>query len=476
MARERMGITGEVAAFVAGASYQDFSPEPLRIAKRCIVDGLGVVLVGSAEPAARIVRTYALSVGGRRESTVLGSEPARAPAHLAALVNGTAGHAMDWDDTALSRSADRATLLHPTLPPLVAALAWGERMRASGKDLLVAFLVGFEVECKMAEAIFAEHWTRGFHPTNTCGIFGATSAVAKLMGLTLDEVRSAFGVAASMASGLGVNAGSMGKPLHVGRAAENGIVAARLSASGFRADPNALEGPRGFFQAFAGGFDRSKIARRLGNPSSIIDPGVSIKPYPCGVVGHAAMDAMLALVARYDVAPSAVDHVRIATGSNVLPPRGPFRYLRATTGLEAKFCLPFQMAAIILRRRAGVAEFTDEFVRSLPVREMMERVEAVIDPEIDGLGRDKIVSVIELSLKDGRTLRTRSSGSYRGGPGNPLSREELAGKFRECARGVMSEDRAGEVMEMIEHLEAVPDIRRLVRACAPRLRKAEVAG
>jgi 2-methylcitrate dehydratase PrpD len=459
-----MRITEEVAGFVAVARYNDFPSEALHIAKRCIIDGLGVILAGSAEPAARIVRDYAVSVEGRRESTILGREATRVPAPLAALANGTSGHAMDWDDTALSKNPDRTTLLHPTMPPLVAALASAEKMRVTGEKLLTAFLVGFEVECKIAEAILAEHWVRGFHPTNTCGIFGATSAVANLMGLSIQQVQSAFGLTASMASGLGVNLGTMGKPLHVGRAAENGIVAAQLSASGFYADPHALEGPRGFFQAFAGGFDPNKISGRLGNPFSIIEPGVSIKPYPCGVVGHPAMDAMRALVIQHDLHPDAVSHVRVATGSNVLPPRGPFRYKKAHTALEAKFCLPFQMVCMILRRQAGIAEFTDEFVQSPSVQEMMERVEAVIDPEIDALGRDKLISVIEILLKDGRILKGRSAEKYRGGPDNPLSREELAQKFRDCARGVLSQKRAMEVMEMIECLEDLDNVRRLIEA------------
>ena len=154
------------------------------------------------------------------------------PAHLAALVNGTAGHAMDWDDTALSTSPDRAVLLHPTLQPLAAGLAIGEKLGVSGRDFLTAFLAGFEVECKIAESIHPDHWLRGFHTSNTCGIFGATAAACKLMGLTAGQIRSAFGIAASMAAGLTVNLGTMVKPLHMGRAAENGIVSAQLAAVG----------------------------------------------------------------------------------------------------------------------------------------------------------------------------------------------------------------------------------------------------
>lgn len=254
-----------------------------------------------------------------------------------------------------------------------------------------------------------DHWVRGFHTSGTLGILGATSAAAKMMGLPVKQARSAIGIATSMAAGLGVNLGVMAKPLHVGRAAENGIVSAQLAALGFKAHPEAFEGPKGFFQAFGGGFDPDKICGKLGRQFSIVDPGVSIKPYPCGVVGHPAMDAMQALTIQHDIRPEEVDYIKVATGSNVLPPRGPLRYQKAQTALQAKFCVPFQIASMIIRRKAGILEFTDEFVQSPAVQDMMDRVEAVVAPEIDALGQNKIVSVIEVRLKDGRILKTRSS-------------------------------------------------------------------
>lgn len=223
MGTKEAKITEEVANFLVNIRHEDFSPEIQQIAKRCIIDGIGVILAGSAEPCTMIVRDYALSVEGKKESTLLGKGKTQAPVQLAALVNGTAGHALDWDDTVLSNTPDKAVLLHPTLPPLVAGLAIGEKLRVSGQDLLTAFLVGFEVECKIAEAIHSDHWVRGFHTSNTCGVFGATTAVAKLMGLSVKQARSALGIATSMASGVIANLGTMAKPLHVGRAAKTAL-------------------------------------------------------------------------------------------------------------------------------------------------------------------------------------------------------------------------------------------------------------
>ena len=460
---EETRITEEVANFVETTRYKDFSPEAKHIAKRCIMDGVGVILAGSTEACACIIREYVLSVGGREESSLLGKGKNRGPAHLAALANGTSGHAMDWDDTALSTSPDRSVLLHPTLPPLVAGVAIGEQLGISGQDLLTAFLIGFEVECKIAESIHPDHWLRGFHTSNTCGIFGATTAAAKLMGLPAKQIRRAFGIAASMAAGLGVNLGTMVKPLHMGRAAENGIVSARLAALGYEGHPDALEGHKGFFHAFGGGFYLDRIRGKLGRPFSILDPGVSIKPYPCGVVGHPAMDAMQALAVQYNLQPEDVASVKVSTGSNVLPPKGPLRYKKAQTALQGKFCVPFQMASMIIHRKAGAGEFSDEFVQSPLVQGMMDRVEAVIDPEIDALGRDKIVSRIEVQLKDGRILRGSSPEHYRGGPLNPLTREELVEKFRDCVQRTLNPDQAGKLIKAIESLENLDSIRSLIQ-------------
>ena len=464
MESKRVRITEETANFVLAARYDDFSPEVLRIAKRCILDGFGVMLAGSTEPCTEIIRRYVLSMEGKKESTPLGKGRTQVPAHLAALINGTAGHAMDWDDTALSNTPDRAILLHPTLPPLVAGLAVGEKLKVSGRDLLTAFMAGFEVECKIAGSIYPEHGARGFRTSNTCGIFGAATAAAKLMGLTVKQIRSAFGIASSMASGLHVNLGTMGKPLDVGRAAENGIGCAQLAALGFEAHPDALEGHKGFFEAFGGGFDPDRISGKLGRPFSIIDPGVSIKPYPCGAVAHPIMDAMRTLSIEHDLPPEAVGRIKVSTGSNVLPPKGPLRYRKATTALEAKFCLPFQMASMVIRRKAGIMEFTDEFVRSSQVQDMMDRVETVIDPEVDALGKDKIVSFIEVHLKDGKILHGKSSDHYRGGPRNPLRQDELVEKFNDCVQRILNPDQAGELLRTIDSLEDVNDVRTLIEA------------
>ena len=398
-----------------------------------------------------------MRIGSRPESTTLGRDSFQTRAASAAFVNATSGHAHDYDDTQLSTAADRifGLLTHPTIPPLAASLAIGERLGASGRTILEAFLVGFEVECKIADAIYPTHYKQGFHSSGTIGAFGAAAATAKLLKLERAQLAHAIGITASMSAGIRVSFGTMTKPLHVGRAAFNGVTAAELAAKGFTAGTDALDGQWGFFKVTGGGFDAERIVGVLGKPWTIVNPGVSIKPYPCGCLGHPTMDAMLTLVTEHDIKPEQIRKIRLRAGSNIL---NPLRYKIANTELEAKFCPPFMLSAVALRRKAGVNEFSDEFVRSAPVQAMMRRVETVFDQDIENQGFVRMLSIVEVELEDGRVLR-QESGPYRGGPERPFTREELRDKFMECGSLVLPPDRLDAIFERIERIEQVPNIR-----------------
>jgi 2-methylcitrate dehydratase PrpD len=460
--------TGAVVEFIARTRWPDFPPDAVTLAKRSVIDGLGVMLAGSTTAASAILREYTGAGDGRAEATAFGPQSFRTGAAAAALLNGTSGHALDWDDTQLSTSADRifGLLTHPTMPPLAAALALGERQRVSGAQFLEAFLTGFEVECKMAEAIHPHHYKKGFHSSGTVGTFGAMAAAAKLLHLDRDATANAIAIAASMASGIRVNFGTMTKPLHVGRAAQHGVMAAQLAAKGFTGGHDALDPPWGFFQVFSfgDGFDPDRIMGALGNPYSIVSPGVSIKPYPCGVLGHPTMDAMRRLVIAHDVRPEQIQAIRLRAGSNIL---NPLRYPIAHNELEAKFCPAFMLSAIALRRKAGIHEFTDEFVRSAPVQQLMMKVERILDKEIEARGFDKIRSTVEVDLDDGRRLVEHADERYRGGPDRPFTRDELHEKFSECAALVLPPSGVREAFEMVETLEGLQDVTELVRSLTP---------
>lgn len=459
--------TSAVVDFITGTRWSDLPPDAVALGKRCLIDGLGVILAGATTRGSGLVRDYIRAGGGCAEATVFAPEAFRCTVAAAALANGASGHAMDFDDTQLSSSADRifGLLTHPTVPPLAAALAIGERDRVSGVQFLEAFLIGFEVECKIAEAIHPNHYKKGFHSSGTIGTFGAAAAAAKLLGLGPEAVAHTIAIAASLSAGIRVNFGTMTKPLHVGRAAENGVMAAELAARGFTGAADALDGPWGFFAVFSsgGGFDANRIVGQLGAPYSILNPGVSIKPYPCGVLGHPSMDAMRRLVIDHDVQPEHILSIRLRAGSNIL---NPLRYPIAHSELEAKFCPAFMLSSIALRRRAGIHEFTDEFVRSAPVQRMMTKVQTVLDPLIEARGFEKIRSVVEIELEDGRVLREEADERYRGGPERPFTNAELHEKFTECGALLLSPAGIADTLRLVESLEELSDVRALVRVLA----------
>jgi 2-methylcitrate dehydratase PrpD len=461
--KEQARITGEIVEFITQSRWGDFPADAVAIAKRCVIDGIGVILAGSTTRGSTILREYVRTNRTGSEATVLGSEPFRTNCASAALLNGASGHAMDFDDTQLSNSPDRifGLLTHPTLPPLTAALALGERNRISGSLFLEAFMTGFEVECKIAEAIHPNHYKKGFHSSGTIGTFGAMAAAAKLLGLDRRAAAHALSITASMASGIRVNFGTMTKPLHVGRAAENGVTAAELAAKGFTGGDDGMDGPWGYFEVFSfgGGVDAARILGKFGKPHSIVSPGVSIKPYPCGVLGHPTMDAMRKLVTTHDVKPEQIRAIRLRAGSNIL---NPLRYPIANTELEAKFCPAFMLASIALRRKAGIHEFADEFVQSAPVQAMMRKVERVLDADIEARGYEKIRSIVEVDLEDGRRLVEHADEKYRGGPDRPFTRQELHEKFTECAGLVLKPGDIGEMLRRLESIEDVRDLREFV--------------
>jgi 2-methylcitrate dehydratase PrpD len=347
---------------------------------------------------------------------------------------------------------------------LSAALAVAERTGASGAALLEAYVTGVEVACKMAEAIDPNHYERGFHSTGTLGAFGAAAAAGKLMKLNEAQLAHMLAITSSLSAGIRVNFGSMSKPLNAARASENGVFAAELASHGFTGGDFGLDGQWGFFQVLGNGADLDRLIGRLGNPWAIVSPGVSFKPYPCGSLSHPSMDAMLKVVVDHDLKPEQIKAVRLRAGNNILEP---LRYTTAKTELEAKFSVPFLLSAIILRRRAGMREFTDEFVASAPVQQMMPRVTGVHDDAIEKQGFDKIRSVVEVDLLDGRKLVQPSDDRYRGGPENPFTREDLRAKFEDCAQLVLSSAQIQRAFTTIESVDTLGNVRQLIQALSP---------
>ena len=439
--------TAAAAEFVEKVTFAGIPTEALRIGTRCLLDGLGLLVAGSEELSVALLIEEAEQSGGRPDALLLGRGNKKVPASLAARVLGTAGHAHDWDDSQVSVDPAHVygLLTHPTIPPLTSALVMAQKLGGvDGKTFMLAFLAGFEVECKISEWMLPQHYVKGMHSSGTVGTFGAYAAAAKLIGLNGDKLRSGFGIAASFAAGIRCNFGTMTKPLHVGRAAENGVTAALLAARGFTADPDALDGPWGFFAVQGGGVTPEKVGQGFGKIWTIVEPGVSIKPYPCGVLTHPTIDLMLKLVSEHDVKPEEIDAVKVYAGTNILKP---IRYPVAANHLQAKFSLPAALAMIALARRAGKREFSDEFVAFAPMQAMQRRISTELDLDIEKMGFDKMRSRIIIRLRDGRRIEGWADERYRGGPENPLSDADIEAKVRSCCDGVLDEKRQSLLIE-----------------------------
>jgi len=461
MTEKLNGPTQQVAQFVARTRYRDLPGEVIGLARGFILDGLGVALAGSTDQCSRIVQTHIRQIKGKGEASVLGTSLS-APAPKAALANGVAGHAMDYDDTQLSTSKEAVygLLTHPTTPVLAAVLAVGEKEKISGQEFILAYLLGVEVECRIADAINPRHYQGGFHSTATMGGLGAAMAVGKIFRFKEEQLLRTLGIAASMASGLRENFGTMTKPLHAGRAAENGVSAAMLARQGFTAAHNILEARRGFFNAMAGGYDESKISGRLGLPYFMKEPGISIKPYPSGSLSHPAQDLILDIVREHDLHAADIARIEVGTNSNV---PNALIYPMPKTALEGKFSIPFCMAIAVLERRAGMAQFRDRKVRDKKVIGMMKRVTLYVDDELERLGYDQVRSRVRVELTSGRIIEGRYD-IARGHPGKPLSWSELADKFRDCAALVLPKKKAEEAVELIARLDELKSLTPLLRA------------
>jgi 2-methylcitrate dehydratase PrpD len=459
-------LTAYVADFITRTRAKNIPADVLHLGKRSILDALGLALAGNAAESGHIVRKYLGTLGrsAAKGCTVIGTSM-KVPARFAAFANGIAIHADDYDDTQLAVAQDRVygLLTHPTAPALPPVLALGERDNRSGRDVLAAYHIGVEVETKIAEAINPRHYDHGFHSTATMGTIGAAAGAASMLGLDSEQTRRALGLGASQAAGLRENFGTMTKPFHPGRAAESGIVAAEFAKLGWTATSNVLEADRGFFRAAGGGYDKAAIDARLGNPWTFSLPGISIKPHPSGSLTHPGMGLMQSLVLTHDISPEHV--VRVKVGTNRHMPNALIHH-RPRNELQAKFSMEFCMAILLIERRAGLAEFTDRVVNRRDVQALIEKIEFRVHPEAEAAGYEKMTTIIEIELADGRKIGGRADFG-KGSPANPMSDAELADKFRECAAwGKLPQPNVEKVVDLVFNLEKLKSIRELTRLLA----------
>jgi 2-methylcitrate dehydratase PrpD len=296
-------------------------------------------------------------------------------------------------------------------------------------------------------------------------MLGAAAGVAKLLGVDEARTRIVLGIAASSSGGLQENIGTMTKPFHAGRSAEYAIVANDLAARGFTASPIALESPRGFFMAQGGGHEDARIRGKLGKPWSFVDRGIWLKPFPTGSLGHPALTKMLELVIEHDIKPEQVERIRVQTSENI---RNTLRHHRPVTELEAKFSMEFCMAALLLERKCGLAQFNDEFVLRPEVQRIMPLVEYTTFTEAHARAQDYniVTTFLEITLKDGRTISARADFG-KGNKAYPMTMSDVAEKFRDCAgHAGWPKAKTASAIALVGKLETLASVRELTACLA----------
>jgi 2-methylcitrate dehydratase PrpD len=438
----------QLADFIASSSVP---PESRQRGAIAFCDTVGVALAGVPERASAIVRDT-LTADSQGPCRVLGTG-LRVGAEEAALVNGVAAHAHDYDDMCF------VSLAHPSCALVPASLAAAELIGASGRDVLDAYVVGFEVECRLGLVMNPRHYhERGWHCTSSIGTLGAAAAASRLLRLDAESTVHALGIAASTACGLKENLGSMVKPLHAGMAARNGVMAARLAKAGLVSSVQAIEGPQGYLVAM----DSSKppaalldAVTDLGSRWEILETGITVKLYPSCAATHPPLDALLELKRRYGFTEETAATIDVEVDS--MTPKL-LMYDRPSTPLEAKFSMPFCAAAALVFGPPSLETFEESKIRDPRIQKLLPAVTLRVNPSFDASAPLSQANVT-VKLKDGRTVSARADGA-RGYPGR-LSDEELGTKFMACARRVLSESAAARALDAVRRMEEMQNISEL---------------
>jgi 2-methylcitrate dehydratase PrpD len=442
-------LTATIAEFIVKAAPPSQARERAAIA---VTDTIGVALAGAPEPAARIVRST-IAAESRGSCRILGAGE-RAGAGEAAFANGVAVHALDFDDMCF------VSMAHPSCALVPAALAAAELADASGRAVLDAYIVGFELECRLGMTMNPRHYhARGWHCTSSIGTLGAAAAAGRLLGLTPAATGDALGIAASLACGLKENIGTMVKPLHAGVAARNGVMAARLAHQGLTSSGIAIDGPQGYLAAMDSEHPPSHLAEMisdLGSRWEILDTGISVKLYPSCAATHPPLDALLQLVRAHAFTADDVEAIDVEVDS--MTPRL-LIHDRPSTELEAKFSMPFCAAAAIVFGHPTIETFAVDRIQDARVQQIIPRVTLKANTAFDAAA-PLSQALVTVRLRDGRTLSERADGA-RGYPGR-LTDDEIATKFLGCAERSLSRRAARLALQAWRAIETTPKVTTLI--------------
>jgi 2-methylcitrate dehydratase PrpD len=445
-----MSVTEELARYVVDTRFDDVPEDVVVEARRALVNYVGCAVGGSPEPALEVALETLLPYSGQPAAAVLGRSE-RCDVLHAALFNGIGSHVHEYDDT-LPKN-----YIHPSVPVGSALFAHAGAQPTSGRDLVLAFILGFEVESRIGNAVYPAHYQAGWHITSTTGVFGAAAAIGKLLGLDTRQMVWAFGLAATQAAGIREMFGSMAKSFQPGRAAQNGYTAALLGRHDFTAGELALEGPRGFAAVTAAEYDLARTTAGLGRDFELRDN--AYKPYACGLVIHPTIDGCSQLRAQHRPDPAKIEAVELRVAPLVLDLCNKSNLRRA---LESKYSIYHAAAIGLARGKGGLREFTDEAIRDPVLARLRARTTAIADPNVteDQVG-------ITVGMKDGTTHSLFVEASL-GNVARPLSNEFLSEKFRDQATLVLEESQVERLLDATWRIDSLDDAGDIVRLSTPK--------
>ncbi len=440
-------VTAVLARFLVDSRLEDIPAGVRHEAARAIVNWSGCAVGGAGHETITRALAAIAPFQGPPQATVFGRSE-RLDAPHAALLNGMSSHLLDFDDT-------HARAVHPSAPVLPALFAFAEWHRISGAELLHAFVLGVEAECRIGLSVFPEHHDLGWHITGTAGVFGAAAAIGKLLGLSAQQMTWALGIAATQAAGLQEVFGSMSKSLHPGRAAQNGFMAAMLARQGFTSSEQAIEGKRGFGRVLSTRFDANTITAELGQHYELSQN--MYKPYACGLVVHAVIDACIALREQHALRPEQIEHIKLIVSPRTLQMTN---HPTPSTGLEGKFSVFHVAAAAIVFGTIGETQFSDDCVLDARVLAVRQRITVTVD---EALSRTQ--ATVRLHLTDGRAIEHRVEHAL-GTIGRPMSDRDLDTKFHGLTDEVLGAGPSGELLDLCWSVATLADAGSIARAAA----------
>ncbi len=439
-----MKVTERLARYVLETSYPSFPKEVVHQGKRCFLDLLGVALGGAKQPLTRILLKTVKDFGGKPQATILG-HGLKTNVMNAALVNGAMAHALDYDDT------HSGSLGHPSAPLIPAVLAVAEWKGLSGKSALEAFILGFEVETRIGLGMGMKHYDRGWHATSTFGRFGAAVAAGKLLGLSLEEMKIALGLAGTQAAGLRLVFGTMTKPFHPGKCAFDGVLSAILAQRGFTCAPNIIEGKKGYWEVLGDDSNLEPMVKDLGKKYEVLKN--TFKPYAACLLTHPTIDAILEMRNKYNLKPEDVEAISCDVGKFCLDSAG---QVEPKTGLSGKFSTYYCAALALAEGEAGENMFTDKKVQDPQMVALRKKVKAKVVP-----GYKDTEAKVTITAKGGKKYSAYVD-TPKGDPRNPPTDEELENKFRSLAPFALPQSKIDRLVKAIWSLEKLDDVRRLI--------------